>query len=70
MHLFANNMADPHISDCEFDGDDLLLMPIIIPSLTIDAVKFSNTISYIHSNAILNIKMYSFISLGLKITKN
>jgi hypothetical protein len=33
-------------------------------SLTIDAVKFSNTISYFNSNAILNIKMYSSISLG------
>jgi hypothetical protein len=32
-------------------------------------VKFSNTISNLHSNAILNIKMYSCISLGLKITK-
>jgi hypothetical protein len=24
-------MADPDISDYEFDADDLLLMPIIIP---------------------------------------
>jgi hypothetical protein len=30
MYLFANNMADPDISDYEFDADDLL-MPIIIP---------------------------------------
>ena len=27
MHLFVNNMADPDISDYEFDTDDLLLMP-------------------------------------------
>jgi hypothetical protein len=25
--LFVNNMADPDISDYEFDADDLLLMP-------------------------------------------
>jgi hypothetical protein len=31
MHLFVNNIADPDISDYEFDADDLLLMPIIIP---------------------------------------
>jgi hypothetical protein len=63
-------MADPGISDYEFDADDLLLMPITsFHSLTIDAVKFSNTISYLHSNAKLNIKMYSCISLGLKIQK-
>jgi len=31
MYLFVNNMADPDISDYEFDADDLLLMPIIIP---------------------------------------
>jgi hypothetical protein len=31
MHLFVDNIADPDISDYEFDADDLLLMPIIIP---------------------------------------
>ena len=65
MHLFANDMADPDISDW--------IWPIIDAdhqsSLTTDAVKFSNTISYLHSNAILNLKMYSCIFLGLKITK-
>jgi hypothetical protein len=25
MHLFVNNMADPDISDYEFDADDLYL---------------------------------------------
>jgi hypothetical protein len=29
--MFVNNMADSDISDYEFDADDLLLMPIIIP---------------------------------------
>jgi hypothetical protein len=27
MHLFVRNMAEPDISDYEFDADDLLLMP-------------------------------------------
>ena len=31
MHLFVDNITDPDISDYEFDADDLLLMPIIIP---------------------------------------
>jgi hypothetical protein len=30
-HVFVNNMADTDISDYEFDADNLLLMPIIIP---------------------------------------
>ena len=65
MHLFVNNkiMADPDISDYEFDADDLLLMPIIIPQF--EQMQYS----YLHSNAMLNIKMYSCISLGLKITQ-
>jgi hypothetical protein len=36
--------------------------------LTIDAVKFSNTIQ-LSPFSMLNIKMYSCISLGLKITQ-
>ena len=66
MHLFVNNkiMADPDISDYEFDTDDQLLMPIIIPQF--ESMQYS----YLHYNAILNIKMYSCISLGLKIKQN
>ena len=30
-------MADPDISDQEFDADDLLLMPIIIPQFDLQA---------------------------------
>jgi hypothetical protein len=30
MYLFVSNMADPDISDYEYDADDLLLMSIII----------------------------------------
>ena len=30
-------MADPDISDHEFDADDLLVMPIIIPQLDLQA---------------------------------
>jgi hypothetical protein len=26
MHLFVNNMADPDISDYEFDADDLIFV--------------------------------------------
>jgi hypothetical protein len=29
MHLFLNNMADPDISDYEFDADDLFQQSIM-----------------------------------------
>jgi hypothetical protein len=37
MHLFVNNMAELDISDYECDADDLLLMPIIIPQIDLQA---------------------------------
>ena len=37
MHLFVSNMADSDISAYEFDADDLLLMPNIIPQFDLQA---------------------------------
>ena len=37
MHLFVSNMADSDISAYEFDDDDLLLMPNIIPQFDLQA---------------------------------
>jgi hypothetical protein len=37
MHLFVSKMADPDISDYEYDADDLLLMPIFIPQFDLQA---------------------------------
>jgi hypothetical protein len=55
MHLLVNTMVDPDISDyC-----------IVFENFTPSIEDFT-----VHSNAILNIKMYCCISLGPKSTKN
>ena len=69
MDLLVNNMADPDFPTMNLTLTTYYLCLSSFHSLTIDALKFSNTVSYLHSNAILNIKMFTCISLGLKITK-
>ena len=65
MRLFVNNMADPdmNLTLTTYLGDNCIVFENFTASIGDMMVEFT-----VDSDAILNIKMYSCISLGLKIT--